>query len=94
MKGMFSTLRIKLLDHRNMPQVAGHIKMSLASSDRTLLPLQCTTSQLKLSPTRGRLLNREQEITAWRHGSRGNGRLFAGRSGENMTGGAELRLSN
>jgi len=60
MKGMFSTLRIKLLDHRNMPQVAGHIKMSLASSDRTLLPLQCTTSQLKLSPTRGRLLNREQ----------------------------------
>ena len=59
LKGMFSTLRMKLLDHRNMPQVAGHIKMSLASSG-TLLPLQCTTSQLKLSPTRGRLLNREQ----------------------------------
>ena len=59
MKGMFSTLRMKLLDHRNMPQVAGHIKMSLASSG-TLLPLQCTTSQLKLSLTGERLLNREQ----------------------------------
>ena len=33
--------------------------MSLASSG-TLLPLQCTTSQLKLSLTGERLLNREQ----------------------------------
>jgi len=68
--------------------------MSLASSDRTLLPLQCTTSQLKLSPTRGDYSTVNREITAWRHGSTGNGRLFAGRSGEYMTGGAELRLSN
>jgi hypothetical protein len=66
--------------------------MSLASSDRTPLPLQYTASQLKLSPTRRRLLNREQRNH--RLASRQQEQRFAGRRGENMTGGAELRLSN
>lgn len=58
---MFSTLRMKSLDHpENGVSSRTHQNSFLASSDRTLLPLQCTTSQLKLIPTRARLLNSEQ----------------------------------